>query len=178
MAPEMVELQDKIKASRGYCYMVDYWSLGVLLYVLRVNKMPFGSLKHAKDPAEEYACLQAPLEFPVEAMCSDIIKTLIRNLLEVQESARLGFGLAGFRNFRDHPFFERINWYQLSLGQTKPPLCPILDLDVKIKNWKKYANFDDMITQCIDSDISMLDLVSDRKQNFFKNWFVIYDLLV
>jgi serine/threonine protein kinase len=50
MAPEMMELQLRrpLRLFNGYTYVVDYWSLGVLVYVMLIKEFPF-ALHKGKD---------------------------------------------------------------------------------------------------------------------------------
>jgi serine/threonine protein kinase len=173
MAPEMVELMDRYKGGRGYCYMVDWWSLGILLFVLRTDNFPFAPiLKANPTPKEEYDALLEPVEVDAKYCCSPEFINVTKKFITVSESERLGFGLNGFRNIRDDPFFSEIDWDKIATGTAPPPLRPGEDLQLSTKGKKTYANFDEMLHHCMEQNVHFLDNISDKKQKWFENWYV------
>ena len=167
----MVELMSRYNHSRGYCYMVDWWSLGVLIYVLCANKFPFdGYLSRFAKPEEEYEVMTKPIVFPEELNISENLQALIRAFLAVQESERLGFGLNGYRNIRSHPFFEYVDWDAVANGTLQPPFDVEKDIGTTTKEGKKFTGFDDMISNCMEKNEQYLDILSKKKQSWFKSW--------
>lgn len=97
MAPEMLRRQ---------CYgtEVDIWALGVLLYALVCRRLPFA---HGEtDPVEiQKSVLKDKLEFPER--CQDSCgQKLIKSLLERRPERRLGAGIDGLDEVKQHPYFS------------------------------------------------------------------------
>jgi serine/threonine protein kinase len=164
MAPEMVALFEHSSSSYGYCYMVDWWSFGVMIYALITNKLPF------TGDGTDYDALLSPIVFPVSISISSELKALINKFLTVEESQRLGFGLNGFDNIREDKFFSGIDWDLVANGTLKPPLRPGVDFPSRAGGNKKYSGFDRMITVCMEENVDYLDVLTEKKQSWFKNW--------
>ena len=80
-APEVLQ-------GNGYTLAVDYWSLGVILYILLSGSAPF--YEESQELLYE-KILQGTFEFPPEDWCEVSAEAMdfIRNLLEVDPSKRL-----------------------------------------------------------------------------------------
>ena len=123
MAPEIVELADKyVFNKRGYTYMVDYWALGVMTYLLFAGKMPFKLGSTATSHGDDCKILRAPFTFPLDM--SSALRNLIQSLLMPNESDRLGYGLSGFNNIKNHEFFNNLDWDLLAQKRVRPPIIP------------------------------------------------------
>jgi serine/threonine protein kinase len=165
MAPEVVALFDRKAAPGiGYCYMVDWWSVGVTMYILSTDKFPF------ECEATDYAGHVAPLHFPEDFPYSPELVSLTKGFLEVQESQRLGYGLNGFRDIRNQEFFSGMDWARVAAGSLPAPLLPGVDFPAPATGHEKYTDFDSLVKQTLEKDIGYLDALSDRKQQWFKNW--------
>jgi len=96
MAPEVIR-------SKGYGMEVDRWGLGVVLYELVCNRLPFGDqFSNAQDICK--AILTADLWIPPEMdkPTCDIIK----GLLNKKPEKRLGCGLRGYDEIKEASFFD------------------------------------------------------------------------
>jgi cGMP-dependent protein kinase 2 len=105
----------------GYGTSVDWWGLGVLLYVMRTGRQPFNYPK-TDDPVVVMKRIVDPkwdVGFP--PYVSAEMKDLILQLLVRDPNDRLGHGQHGVRDIKEHPFFNGFDWETLSCGRAEPP---------------------------------------------------------
>jgi serine/threonine protein kinase len=101
-APETINNEAQTKA-------VDWWDVGILLYELTVGIPPF----YSQNVNDMYSKIcTGPLRFPpfLSEDCKDIIYMLLNRNVEL----RLGSGPTDMEEIKAHPWFEDINWEQLS----------------------------------------------------------------
>lgn len=105
--------------NRPYTKVVDWWSLGVLVFELVSGKTPFGDDTSDKiyDNIQAGTIKWHPL---IKNACKDIVK----RLLEPDPNLRLGSGKEGGEEIRAHPWFKEINWKKLEARQVAPPCIP------------------------------------------------------
>lgn len=111
MAPELV-------AKKKYDYMVDFYSLGVVVYELLMGKTPFPCRStdggkfaenvHKKEP-------QIPAKFSPE------LKDFLARLLAKDPAKRLG-AVNGADEIIAHPWLSDIDFRQIALGQIPAPI--------------------------------------------------------
>jgi len=118
---------------RGYNQSVDWWTLGVLMYVLLTARQPFTSPK-AQDPMdimrrivdERWPIKYAPYMSP-EA------KDLVALLLERRPIRRIGCLKGRAADIKNHDWFAGFDWAALSSRSMAPPRRPKADDSAKRK---------------------------------------------
>lgn len=124
----------------GYSKIVDFWSLGVLLFEMCCGWSPF----YAEDTQQMYKniCF-GKIRFPRGVIGEDG-KQFVKGLLNRNPKHRLG-AQRDAAELKEHPFFKSIDWNALSLKQVTPPFKPVVESD------ESTANFD---TEFTGADIS------------------------
>lgn len=129
--PDYISCEVLLK--RGYNKECDYWSLGVVLFEMLVGYPPF----YAEDPLKTCRKIlnwKETLKFPPEANISWAAKNLIMSLL-CDAEYRLG-AKRGLEDFRNHPFFEGIEWEKVH--SITPPFVPKLDSPTDVRYFEDF----------------------------------------
>jgi len=115
----------EIMSGQGYTTTVDWWSLGILIFEMIAGYPPFTSnLSDLFQTSREPEKILIPEHFETE--CID----LIRKLLVVNPSDRLGVCNRGVYDLKNHPWFHkspRIDWEILSQWKGTGPFVPSLN---------------------------------------------------
>lgn len=126
-APEML-------AGKGHGRVVDWWALGVLAYVLLAGRPPFrGDSNEALYDQIQTHQLNLDNDEKLQHV-SDTAKDFILKLLDKNPATRLGSAGTDAKDVQNHPFFEDMDWVDVSAMQLTPPLAPGLSPDNKTKN--------------------------------------------
>ena len=121
----------EVLSGRGYNKLVDWWSLGVLLYEFLAGYSPFREMKNRIDlNIYKRKLKQDPL-------ISDTAYKIKKKLCKTNVEERLGKNVKEIKN---HKFFEDIDWVKLEKKQITPPFKP------KIRYQGDVRNFDKMFT--------------------------------
>ncbi|KAJ6510033.1 kinase-like domain-containing protein [Mycena vitilis] len=144
LAPEM--LLDE----HGYSKIVDFWSLGVLLFEMCCGWSPF----YAEDTQQMYKniCF-GKIRFPKGAINEDG-KQFVKGLLNRNPKHRLG-AVRDAEELKEHPFFSSIDWAALARKQVTPPFKPVVESD------ESTANFDEIFTSANLHEVGLADMDLD-----------------
>lgn len=130
LAPEVL-LDDK-----GYTKMVDFWSLGVLIFEMCCGWSPF----YAEDSQQMYKNIAfGKVRFPKDALSAEG-RDFVKGLLNRNPKHRLGANNDA-RELMDHPFFADVDWKALANKQVVPPFKP------HVSGEEDTSNFDPEFTQ-------------------------------
>mmetsp|Transcript_28721 Transcript_28721/g.39689 ORF Transcript_28721/g.39689 Transcript_28721/m.39689 type:complete len:425 (+) Transcript_28721:53-1327(+) len=121
-APEMIR-------GVGHDHMVDWWSLGIMLYEFLSGCLPFATEATVGTYWDIVSCEK--IFFPYFFNLN--IRDLITKLLRTDSTQRLG-SENGAQEIKSHPFFADFDWSKLAKGQLKAPIS------VEIQSKTKFTN--------------------------------------
>lgn len=129
----------------GYSKLVDFWSLGVLLFEMCCGWSPF----YAEDTQQMYRniCF-GKIKFPRGAIGDDG-KQFVKGLLNRNPRHRLG-AQRDAQDLKEHPFFKDIDFDALAKKQLTPPFKPLVESDESV------ANFDPEFTETDLKDVAVI----------------------
>lgn len=174
MAPEMVICRSAGR-KEGYDKAIDFWSLGITLFMLLTNDRPFRDDNFCefieKVPAftllhragcntlPEYAALFQQIRFPPHV--PEAARDFISQLLDVNSDRRLGSD--GVRRVKEHPYFESVNWELMEQKHMEPPYVP----EARQQAAQRLADFEDMMAACGKTDWLDDEIEEQEQQHFF-----------
>eukprot|EP00884_Botryococcus_braunii_P009729 jgi/Botrbrau1/18758/Bobra.0386s0081.1 len=110
--------------AHGYNYSVDWWGLGVLMFVLLTGRQPFSSPKTEDPMVVMRRIVDDNWSIRYPPYLSAPAKDLIARLLERKPGRRLGM-LAGKANdVKRHRWFDGMDWEALAARKIAPPRQP------------------------------------------------------
>lgn len=117
LAPEIIQ-------SKGHDKAVDWWALGILLYEMLVGYPPFFD----ESPYKIYEkILEGKIQFP--PWVDSRGKELIRGLLTLDKSKRLGSLKRGVEDIKRHQFYGGVDWGVLLAKKVPAPISVTLRAD-------------------------------------------------
>ncbi|XP_031621589.1 protein kinase C-like [Contarinia nasturtii] len=128
LAPEMLQELE-------YDSSVDWWALGVLMYIMMTNELPFGA-DSENDLFE--LILQYDVFYPYCLSRNAVF--ILEGLMTKDPADRLGYS-SSVPPIRGHAFFKHMDWEELELRRIEPPIRPI------VKSPKDTRNFDRNFTK-------------------------------
>ncbi|XP_030057936.1 cAMP-dependent protein kinase catalytic subunit PRKX isoform X1 [Microcaecilia unicolor] len=130
LAPEVIQ-------SKGYGRAVDWWALGILIFEMLSGFPPFFD----DNPFGIYQkILAGKIEFPRHL---DIyVKDLIKRLLVVDRTRRLGNMKNGAEDVKKHRWFRTIDWNDVPQRKLKPPIIPKVSHEGDTSNFETYPEDD------------------------------------
>ena len=132
---------------QGYTKMVDFWSLGVLVFEMCCGWSPF----YAEDTQQMYKNIAfGKVRFPRDALSQEG-RNFVKGLLNRNPAHRLG-AKGDAEELMAHPFFHDVDWNALSKKLAQPPFKP------KLKGELDTSNFDPEFTNALnDGNASSLN---------------------
>ncbi|GAB7361965.1 hypothetical protein MBLNU230_g2002t1 [Neophaeotheca triangularis] len=125
---------------QGYTKMVDFWSLGVLVFEMCCGWSPF----YAEDTQQMYKNIAfGKVRFPRDALSTEG-RNFVKGLLNRNPAHRLG-AKGDAQELMEHPFFADVNWTKLASKSITPPFKP------KLKGELDTSNFDPEFTNALES---------------------------
>ncbi|XP_051882042.1 cAMP-dependent protein kinase catalytic subunit PRKX isoform X2 [Pristis pectinata] len=126
LAPEVIQ-------SKGHGRAVDWWALGVLMFEMLSGYPPFFD----DNPFGIYQkILAGKLDFPKHL--DFYVKDLIKKLLVIDRTRRLGNMKNGADDVKRHRWFKYVDWEAVPLRKLKPPIVPKLSHDGDTSNFETY----------------------------------------
>ncbi|XP_041419283.1 protein kinase C delta type-like [Xenopus laevis] len=155
MAPELLK-------EKEYDAGIDWWSLGVNIYLMATGSHPF----YKGDNMMEFSEAILHTELHIPEYLSQELEDLLTKLLNKDPKERLGCN----GNIREHPFFHSIDWVNLEKGNVplpyKPEAMPSVDFS---KTYEETLSFLESIKQRISSRYITPDVQLAQPSHFFTN---------
>ncbi|CQB88216.1 putative serine/threonine-protein kinase [Chlamydia trachomatis] len=115
---------------QGYTKMVDFWSLGVLIFEMTCGWSPF----HAENTQQMYKNIAfGKVRFPKDVLSPEG-RSFVKGLLNRNPKHRLG-ATDDARELKAHPFFADIDWDLLRAKNIPPPFKPHIVSETDISNF-------------------------------------------
>ncbi|KAJ3118143.1 Serine/threonine kinase [Phlyctochytrium bullatum] len=123
MAPEIL-------AEKKYGRAVDWWSFGVLIYVMLVGRYPFpgGDERDILDLIMSDA-IEYPSNMPRDTL------SLLQQLLNKDPARRLGGGKLDAEEVKRHPYFAGVDWNAFMQKRVPPPWKPTITSATDVSNF-------------------------------------------
>ncbi|OBA23727.1 kinase-like protein, partial [Metschnikowia bicuspidata var. bicuspidata NRRL YB-4993] len=114
----------------GYTKMVDFWSLGVLIFEMCCGWSPF----YADNTQQMYKNIAfGKVRFPKEVLSPEG-RSFVKGLLNRNPKHRLG-AVRDARELKDHAFFQDVDWALLRAKNIPPPFKPHLASETDTSNF-------------------------------------------
>ncbi|KAJ5611706.1 hypothetical protein N7528_008811 [Penicillium herquei] len=140
---------------QGYTKMVDFWSLGVLVFEMCCGWSPF----YAEDTQQMYKNIAfGKVRFPRDALSTEG-RNFVKGLLNRNPKHRLGAN-GDAAELKAHPFFHDVDWDVLCKKQVIPPFKP------KLKSDLDTSNFDPEFTNALENNNSLNDRAAALANGF------------
>ena len=129
---------------QGYTTMVDFWSLGVLVFEMCCGWSPF----YAEDTQQMYKNIAfGKVRFPKDALSTEG-RNFVKGLLNRNPKHRLGAN-GDAEELKRQPFFDDVDWDAFLKKLVVPPFKP------KLKSVLDTSNFDPEFTNALNHSSSL-----------------------
>nr|CCA22066.1 protein kinase putative [Albugo laibachii Nc14] len=124
LAPEVYSMQK-------YGHVVDWWSLGVLMFEMLTGSHPFLDANH--DLKVKRIMTPGIIQQLFPANMNEDARDLINRLLTFEPTERLG--AHGADDIKTHSFFSTITWDLVFLQEVQPPWKPTVHDELDVGNF-------------------------------------------
>ncbi|TDZ73105.1 Serine/threonine-protein kinase SCH9 [Colletotrichum trifolii] len=139
----------------GYTKMVDFWSLGVLVFEMCCGWSPF----YAEDTQQMYKNIAfGKVRFPRDTLSQEG-RNFVKGLLNRNPKHRLG-ATDDAEELKRHPFFGDIDWELLTKKLITPPFKP------KLTSATDVSYFDPEFTNALDNNGSLNERAAALSKGF------------
>lgn len=154
IAPEILRGEE-------YSEMVDYFSLGCLMYEMLTGSSPFNTRQSQSDSFNVIRnILKNNYEFDPDMVISAEARDLINKLLNPDPSERLGF--KGAVEIQSHEFFKTVDWDKLYQKEITAPIQ--VDIYTGYEE-KKYRIHDTVKNSGCNIFVKGLEYSTDEEEN-------------
>lgn len=122
----------------GHNRAVDWWALGVMIYIMMAGRSPFD----APDAMKIYRKIMkgfTKVSFPADM--SEHCESMVRALCQKNPEERLTMGSLGVQNYKDHPWYRGFLWRAMETLTMESPYTPdVSEQEVLRKAQQKYSS--------------------------------------
>jgi len=125
---------------KGHDYAVDWWTLGILIYELRIGRPPFLDKNHQKLGRlikKGKIIFPDPIRHKIDM--TDELKDIISRLLDKEPDKRLGAN--GYQEVMNHKWFGDMDFDALLKKELEAPYIPSLKRKRMNQNQKDLGKF-------------------------------------
>ncbi|KAI9101840.1 kinase-like domain-containing protein [Phlyctochytrium arcticum] len=158
MAPEVL-------MSNRYGRAVDWWSFGVLIYVMLVGRYPF----HGEEEQDILdAILNDAVEYPSNIPRDTL--SLLQGLMNKNPARRLGGGRLDAEEIKRHPYFAGVDWQAFMEKRVTPPWLPTIRHATDVSNFDPEFTREKAILTPINSILSATEQNEFRDFSYVSEW--------
>ncbi|KAJ3386805.1 Serine/threonine kinase [Lobulomyces angularis] len=158
MAPEIL-------LSNRYGRAVDWWSFGVLIYVMLVGKYPF----HGEDELQILdAILEDSIVYPPNLPRETF--AILNQLLNRNPARRLGGGKMDAEEVKKHPYFNGVDWNAILSKQIPPPWKPTIKSPTDVSNFDSEFTKEKAVLTPINSVLSQVNQDEFKDFEYISEW--------
>ncbi|EEB07338.2 AGC/AKT protein kinase Sck1 [Schizosaccharomyces japonicus yFS275] len=155
----------------GYTRMVDFWSLGVLVFEMCCGWSPF----YSEDTQQMYRNIAfGKVRFPKDTLSQEG-RNFVRGLLNRNPRHRLG-AIGDAEELKEHPFFSDIDWDALAKKKVKPPYKPHVSSEDDVSNFDTEFTSTNVSRLNDHNDLAQASTpISDTMQDRFRGFTFVDD---
>lgn len=120
--------------AHGYGTSVDWWGLGIVMFVLLTGRQPFTSPKSEDPMVVMRRIVDEEFDVKFTPYVSSAAKDLVLRLLERKPTRRLGALAGRAGDVKRHRWFDGFDWEALSARKMVPPRQPKDDAAKRIRD--------------------------------------------
>jgi len=136
IAPEII-------GNDGHDWAVDYWSLGILMFEMKIGRTPF----KGKTQMQMFESIMiGRIAMPI--FRNEYLAHIIKKLLKANPSKRLGKTIGGAGAIRKHNYFKHFNWDALIKYELEAPYTYLVQDPGEETNFGFFSENDDEVVPC------------------------------